>query len=141
MKKKEYASKIEAIEKNAIEYERAEFGYRFNGQPITIILDKEIEDMDSFLKDFFSSRQPFRLWGVRKRLDKNFYRVNSIDLHTGHKLNMEVTPEWIRIYLPKGSCGNTIYRLFTNVQQYYDSEAKLNIWETVYSLQENRTDC
>ena len=28
MKKKEYASKIEAIEKNAIEYERAEFGDR-----------------------------------------------------------------------------------------------------------------
>ncbi len=122
----EYASKIEAIEKNAIEYERTDSGYRFNGQPITIILDKEIEDLDSFLKDFFSSTQPFRLWGARKRLDKNFYRVNSIDLHTGHKLNMEVTPEWIRIYLPKGSCGNTIYRLFTNVQQY--SIASILFW-------------
>jgi len=122
---KKYQNKIEAIEENWISYSKTELGYRFKGQPLTIVLQKTIEDLDGFLSDLLSSRKPFRLWGVRKFLEKDFVKINAIDLHTGHKLNFEATPEWIRVYLPKNSCGNTVLRLFTNIQHYYDSEAKL----------------
>lgn len=32
----------------------------------------------------------------------------------------------MRIYLPENSCGNTILRLYTNLQHYFDSNVKLN---------------
>jgi hypothetical protein len=38
-----------------------------------------------------------------------------------NRITFEITPEFMRVYLPDGSCGNTIIRLYTNLQHYYDS--------------------
>ncbi|MCG2717569.1 MAG: hypothetical protein L6408_01885 [Nanoarchaeota archaeon] len=122
---KRYQNIITIIENNWLSYSKSEYGYRFEGQPLTIVLKKPVEDLNNFLPDLISSRRPFRLWGIRKFLDKDFVKINAIDLHTGDKLNMEMTHEWIRIYLPENTCGNTVLRLFTNIQHYYDSEAIL----------------
>lgn len=113
------------IENNSIDIYSVQNGFRFSGQPMTILLTKEIENLEFFLDQLLSSKSPFRLWGICKFLKKNFIKINAVDLHTGHELNLEMTPEWIRIYLPKGSCGNTVLRLFTNIQHFYDSDAIL----------------
>lgn len=122
---KTYEEKVNLIEDNSITISSTEMGFKFSGQPMAIMLKKEIEDLKSFLDQLLSSKSPFRLWGVSKFLEKDFVKINAVDLHTGHELNLEAAPEWIRIYLPQGSCGNTVLRLLTNIQHYYDSDAIL----------------
>ncbi len=126
---KNYEEKIRLIEGNSISISYINKGFRLSGQPMVIILKKEIEDFRSFLNHLLSSKIPFRLWGIYKFLDKDFVKINAVDIHTGHELNLEATPEWIRIYLPQRSCGNTVLRLFTNIQHYYDSDAILEVGE------------
>lgn len=124
--KKDYESVIKRIEDEyAITYTKFETGFRFRGSPLTIILKKEIEDLNLFLKELLAARKPFRIWGVTKFLDKDFVKVCATDLHNGDNIDLEISSQWIRIYLPHGSCGNTVLRLFTNIQRYYDSEATL----------------
>lgn len=100
-------------------------GGTISGSPLLLVFNREIEALDEFMDALFSSKKPFRLWGVRNQLEEEYYRVSSVDLHTGDKLNLEICPEWIRIYLPEDSCGNVILRLFTNIQHYFDSQAEL----------------
>jgi len=123
----EYKRKLKTIEQNSIKYEILDLGYKILGEPVAILFRKEIENLDKFLDGLLSSTRPFRLWGLKKQISKNYYKAVCVDLHTAHKLTIEVTPEWMRIYLPYGACGNTVLRLLTNIQQYYDSEAMLMV--------------
>jgi hypothetical protein len=38
---------------------------------------------------------------------------------------MRLNSDAIRLYLPQGTCGNTMTRLYTNLQHYYDSQVTL----------------
>lgn len=100
-------------------------GGTVEGSPVIITFNQEIPDMEAFFNVLLSSSEPFRLWGVKNEVDSDYYRVSGVDMHTGHELDLEVCPTWMRIYLPEGSCGNVILRLFTNIQHYFDSRAEL----------------
>ncbi|WP_435551393.1 hypothetical protein [Natrinema sp. CGMCC1.2065] len=100
-------------------------GGNLSGEPVLIDFTREIRDFDEFFSTLLSSTKPFRLWGLENRIDDDYYSVAAVDLHTGDKLDIEVAPNWMRIYLPEDSCGNVILRLYTNIQHYFDSEATL----------------
>lgn len=124
--KETYSDLLHKIEEEySIKHRADERGGFVEGTPLLIDFDREIEDIEEFMDELFSSKKPFRLWGVRNQLEEDYYRVSSVDLHTGDKLNLEVCPEWVRIYLPEESCGNVVLRLYTNIQHYFDSEAQL----------------
>ena len=123
----DYEKRVKEIEEHSLSINEQNGSYRLSGKPFAIILKNEIEDLSKFVNILLSSRHPFRLWGVYKILDKNFIKVNAIDLHTGDELNLELTSEWFRVYIPKGSCGNSVMRLFTNIQHFYDSDAILEV--------------
>lgn len=95
------------------------------GSPLNITFDRTITDFDRFFDTILSSKNPFRMWGVQNQIGEDYYRVSAVDLHTGDEVNLEVSPEWIRIYLPEGSCGNVILRIYAVIQHYFDSRAKL----------------
>ena len=59
------------------------------------------------------------------RLGRNSFRVTALDLHVANRITFEVAPDFIRVYLPDGTCGNPIVRLYTNLQHYYDSQVVL----------------
>ena len=86
-----------------------------------MVLDRPISNLEVFCESIFSSGEPFRLWGVPTRLAKDFYRVQALDLHMGTPLQFEIGPQFLRVYLPVGSCGNSVVRLYTNLQHHYDS--------------------
>lgn len=92
-----------------------------SGEPITLNLSRPIADLDKFCESVFSSSKPFRLWGVPLRVSDQLYSVRAVDLHVGDPINFEIGQDWIRIYLPEGSCGNTVLRVFTNLQHHYDA--------------------
>jgi hypothetical protein len=54
-----------------------------------------------------------------------FSSITGVDLHTGGKLNLELLQDWIRLYLLRGSCGNTVAKFYSVIQHNYDSNAKL----------------
>jgi len=93
----------------------------FTGYPLNFYFEQPIAKLDKFCESIFSCSFPFKLWGVPVPVNKDFIRVAGFDLHTGAPINFEIKREYIRVYLPKGTCGNSIARFYTNLQHYYDS--------------------
>ncbi|MCT9096825.1 hypothetical protein [Haloarchaeobius sp. HME9146] len=122
----DYYTILDKVENEYSMYtERRGSGTHIDGHPLLIDFDREIENLREFVDELFSSTNPFRLWGIVDEVEEDYYTVAGVDMHTGDKIDFEVCPNWIRIYLPKGSCGNVVMRLYTNIQHYYDSKSTL----------------
>ncbi|MGB8991707.1 MAG: hypothetical protein WCD80_06595 [Desulfobaccales bacterium] len=120
-----YALQIRKIEKDfALKSVENDGRLNLEGEPINIMLGRPIDDLNGFCESVFSSSEPFRLWGVPIQLSKYFYRVHAFDIHISGTMVFEISPDFIRIYLPSGSCGNSIIRFYTNMQHHYDSLIK-----------------
>lgn len=120
-----YSANIRKIEQDfAIRPSITDKGLRVDGLPITFNFEKPIAKLDIFCDRVFSASDPFRLWGVPVPAGANAFRVEAVDLHVGSPILFELTREFIRMYLPKGSCGNTVLRFYTNLQHCYDSLVK-----------------
>ncbi len=100
-------------------------GAKFSGAPIGIHFSREITDLSGFCDELFGARAPFRLWG-RPEVTGDYAVVDAVDLHVGQRLSMEIGRDWMRIYLNAGSCGNTVARLFSNLQVGFDSALTLS---------------
>lgn len=124
--KKKYRELIENIERNSIGTKRVEDRTLVEGQAFDFNLERKIPNVDSFLDYILNPTNEFRLWGLRNKISKNRRQIVAIDLHTGDTFDLEITPYLIRIYLPKGSCGNVILRLYVNLQHTFDSGIRFN---------------
>lgn len=138
-----YSKAVESIEKNhLLQYNNIEVnngsigsdeqrdrprGTRVDGNPLIINLSRKIKDIEDFIDNIVTARDPLRLWGTKTRLRNNYYKVKGVDMHNGDKITLEFSSDWIRIYLYEGACGNTALRLFTNIQHYYDPAASMEI--------------
>lgn len=91
------------------------------GSPFTIKFSKRIPDLERFIDGVFSSREPFKLWGARDKIGEGYYSVLGVDLHEGSSIDFEIADDMMRVYLSEGSCGNTLLRLFANLQLRYDT--------------------
>ena len=58
---------------------------------------------------------------------EDFVQIEAVDLHTASRLRLDVTPEFVRIYLGPRACGNTVVRILRNIQGHVDSTVKLQI--------------
>ncbi len=124
--KNKYADLINRIEKDyRINYKKTDAGFKVEGTYSLIRFQKRIEDLNLFLKNFVSCTKPFRLFGIPQFVDKDFVKISAVDLHTYDKFNMEISPDYIRVFLYKQSCGNILTRLMTNLQHFYDSQIEL----------------
>ncbi len=122
--KARYKQIIGDVEQYRLGTERVgDFAY-LKGKSVDVYFERQIEDFDLFLSRLLDSKLPFRLWGIRQKITPDYYRVFALDLHTGHPLDLEVTRNLIRVYVPHGSCGNTVLRLYVNLQHFYDSRSK-----------------
>ena len=64
------------------------------------------------------------LLGITESYTDDFMRVNAVDLHVGHRIMFEITPSEMKIYLNNLGCGNTVLRVYTLLQQTFDSLVK-----------------
>jgi len=124
--KKEYSEVIEFIEEEvSIQYEKSS-PLGISGHPLTISLTRPIENLEKFTDEvILSCKEPFRIWGLTREKTDDYIGISGVDLHNGDKLNMELYEDWIRLYLPKGGCGNTIARFYSLIQHNFDSNATL----------------
>ena len=120
--KKEYSETINSVENLRIGVKEIENRTLVEGKPFDFIFPNKIENLDLFIEKMFNSAMPFKLWGLKSKIYDGYFRVLAIDLHTGNPIDFEIANDMMRVYLSKGNCGNTILRLFTNLQIYYDSK-------------------
>lgn len=95
------------------------------GGPIALRFSRPIPDLLSFVDSLFSSRAPFRLWGVPEIGPNGVAEVEAVDLHVGQRLRFDIGERWLRIYLEAGACGNTVARLVSNLQHRFDAALTL----------------
>lgn len=86
---------------------------------------RPLVDVDRFVAGLFTSKEPFRLWAVPRKLDQEEWEANAVDLHVGQTLRLEITPRWMRVLLGEHTCGNTLARLITNLQHRFNAESRL----------------
>lgn len=99
-------------------------GVMVEGEVATISFGRDIENLDRLVQGLFSAKEPFRLWGVPERTPGGWF-ADVVDLHVGHPMRMDILPDRIRVLLEPGTCGNTLARLLTNLQQRLDARAVL----------------
>lgn len=97
---------------------------RFTGAPLVFAFANPIENLDRFSAALFSGRDPFRLWGTPIRVTDSQVRAHVVDLHIGAPMSFEVMRDFMRVYIPSGTCGNSVFRLYANLQHYYDAQVR-----------------
>lgn len=130
---------VEACERRSIAWGSfsadSDSGGLVKGVPIVIDFSKKA-NLSRLLDTVFSSRYPYRLWGVPVIVDE-IAHVEAVDLHVGRRVRMDVGSHWLRVYLEQGGCGNTVARLVSNLQTRFDSALSLRDPELHAALRAN----
>lgn len=101
--------------------EAPEDGAGFSGRPVLLEFGEPLElaTLHTWAdRTFGSRRNRFRLGGQPMWSGPNRTRLHvyGIDRHLWQPLSLEATRNHLLVVLPRGTCGNTINRLVTNVQ-------------------------
>ncbi len=101
----------------------AEGGFNLKGAPVYLQFSEPL-DQPTFERwistTFGRKRNRFRLSGRPLRLGPGKVHVYGLDRHLWQPLLIEATKKHVIAVLPKGTCGNTIHRLVTNIQRFLD---------------------
>lgn len=104
-------------------------GFRLDGAPVYIQFNDQLsqETFDRFVTYGLQHRNSMlRIGGYIHRRGPTKIHMSAIDRHLWQPFSMEVTNSHIIMLLPKGTCGNTIHRLITNIQRYITP--KIRVW-------------
>ena len=104
-------------------------GFTVKGAPVTIQFRQPLSEatfnrfVDLGLKRRTSR---FRIGGYVTRRGPTKVHVGAIDRHLWQPFLLEVTSKQLVAVLPRGTCGNTIHRLVTNIQRLLDPS--VDVW-------------
>lgn len=124
--RKIYRDLIENAEVRSIGTKSVNGRTLIEGQAFDLNLERKIEDLDFFVDTLLNTKKPFRLWGLKNKITKDIRQVVAVDLHTGDPLDLEIASNLVRVYLPRGACGNVLLRLYVNLQHGFDSAIRFN---------------
>lgn len=96
-------------------------GIALNGDVAVLWFDEAIRDVERVVDRLFAAKEPFRLWAVPRQVSEHEWEANAVDLHVGQPLRLEISPNRVRVLLGENTCGNTLARLLTNLQQHLDA--------------------
>ncbi len=105
------------------------------GAPVVLRFNERLSAavFDRFIQATFRRKHNrFRLWGNPISLGPTKAHVYALDRHLWQPLFLEITAEKIVAIIPKGTCGNTIHRLVTNVQHYLDPAVVVTVGDQDY---------
>ncbi len=109
--KNRYAELIgEWEERYRLGWSREGLSAKPTGTTADIVLPEGLQepDLEELLDSLFNCGEPYRLYGVPIRQGTLRYVVKGVDLHTGDKVDFEVGPDIIRVYLYPTTCGNVL---------------------------------
>jgi hypothetical protein len=99
-------------------------GLTVEGDVAVIAFGREV-DVERLVGGLFLSKEPFRLWAIPRQVDDYEWVADAVDLHVGQPLRLEFSPTEVRVMLEPETCGNTLARLLTNLQQHLDARSQL----------------
>lgn len=105
------------------------------GAPVTLEFAPPLDlpIFKNFVTTTFERGQgPLRLWGNPIYLSDKKVHVYGVDLHLWQRIYLDLTPKRFVMILPRGTCGNTVHRLITNIQRYLDPGVKTFIGDRPY---------
>lgn len=117
--KKLYNEKIREVEDFRIGVKTVDDRTLVEGKAFDFEFKRNIDDLGMFIERIMSPR--FRIWGIKSKITNSHYQFLAVDLHTGDPFDVELSNNLMRVYLPKGSCGNVVLRLLVNLQHFFDS--------------------
>lgn len=100
-------------------------GMTLDGEVAMVRFPHEVKDLNALVSNLFTCTEPFRLWAVPREVSPDQWEANAVDLHVGHPLTLEITPNWLRVLLGPDTCGNTLARLVANLQHRFDARTEL----------------
>ena len=109
--------------------EVGEDGFSLSGAPVTIIFGEPLNEptFNRFVDLALRRRTSrFRIDGYVTRRGPTKIHLAGIDQHLWQPFLLEATSKHLVGVLPRGTCGNTIHRLVTNVQRFLDP--KVEVW-------------
>ena len=109
--------------------EVGEDGFTVKGAPVTIQFRQPLSEatFNRFVDLGLERRTSrFRIGGYVTRHGPTKVHVAAIDRHLWQPFLLEVTSKQLVAVLPRGTCGNTIHRLVTNVQRLLDPS--VDVW-------------
>ena len=124
LSKDRYARAIERIEGCRLGMHRAGGKWQFRGEPLNFEIRRKIPDVWPFVRSIFNSGKPFRLCGLEKEVDRGYYSVAAVDLHTSDAMDFEISDSMMRVYLNKHGRGNTVMRLLCNLQARFGTNMR-----------------
>lgn len=129
--KSAYRSDMNIIEEYRLDWEKMKGGLYY------IQFDKEIipaKFMEKINSQSSSGSESFKITAFYMYHEADSYMYNCVDLHTGGKFYLQINPKGIYINLDKDSCGNVIFRLFTNLQRWFSINIKLFIDDSEFPI-------
>jgi hypothetical protein len=122
-----YKPIVERIEQDySTEYLSKNDGIEIKGDILSIKLTSKLENLEFFTSSLLKGTNPFRFLGFSNKIDDEHYLLDVLDLHNFGHFDLEIFPDELLINLPKGTCGNSVVRLFTLCQENIDPKAKLS---------------
>ncbi|MDM8102790.1 hypothetical protein [Oceanobacillus oncorhynchi] len=107
----------------------------FKASPVTIRFSKPLSTnvFNNFVEFTFpKGREPFKIYGEIKRISEERVHVYGVDLHLWQNVVLDLSLVEFILFLPKGTCGNTIHRLVTNIQKFLDPQIEVFIGDIPY---------
>lgn len=123
------------IEVENIKVENISIINSFKASPITIRFSKPLSSLvfNNFIEYTFpKGRDPFKIYGEIKRVSEERVHIYGVDLHLWQNVVLDLSTEEFILFLPKGTCGNTIHRLVTNIQRFLDPQIDVFIGNNPY---------
>ena len=115
-----YRQRLEFVEEHRIHLSRSGVA----GEPFVINLIPGIY-LPNLIDTMFRGNDPFRLVGIAQPLGDDYWTISAVDLHSGGRLDFELSPTTLRIYLQDQACGNSVLRLESNLQRYLQGSVAL----------------
>lgn len=110
-------------------------GFGLQGSVAELIFSEPLSDSTfrRWVMTLFNRRRNrFRISGFHTWLGDRKVHANAIDQHLWQPIILELTPERVLAVLPKGTCGNTVNRLISNVQRFVDPDVHAYIGDSEY---------
>jgi hypothetical protein len=107
----------------------------FQGSPIVFKFRKPLRKhvFRNFVDfTFKNGREPFKILGQPIWVNEERTHIYGTDLHLWQKVMLDLSPEQFVLFIPKGTCGNTIHRFVTNIQRFLDPGVSVQIGNQSY---------
>jgi hypothetical protein len=91
--------------------------------PVELDLGRPIDDLEGFCARAFSGFEPFYIWGFLEKRSPDLIVANCLDRRSERALTIEAYADRWLVYLPDGTPGSVLMRLWSRMQVHHDRHA------------------